>query len=249
MTDRNFSAPSGTEHRLGDRDLQDQLLSTEDVESFLQRLADIAADVLVGQISAGVTMVRDGHPTTVASSDAQARQYDEIQYGHDTGPCLTAMRTGEIVLVDDLAAEDRFGGYREPALSGGVRSSLSLPLRGGDHAIGALNLYSGRVHAFGPDKMAESKRFADEASRALALAMRLTRYVGRTDEAPVLVVVDRAVGVVMAQNRCNADDAFAMLRGAARDRELSVRAIAEEIVDEVAIKAPGPVADSGREDD
>jgi len=123
-------------------ELQDLVLATENVESFVQHLVEIAAKTLGHGISAAVTVSRYGRPATVASSDVYAAQFDEVQYGRNEGPCLTAMRAGKIVLIDDLADDERFSEYRPRALSLGVRSSLSLPLNGGNHAVGALNLYS-----------------------------------------------------------------------------------------------------------
>jgi GAF domain-containing protein len=68
------------------------------------------------------------HATTVASSDDRAGQVDEI------------LDTGEVVLIEDLADDDRWAAYQMPALAHGVRSSLSLPLHGDGKVIGALNI-------------------------------------------------------------------------------------------------------------
>jgi GAF domain-containing protein len=106
------------------------------------------------------------------ASDARASQVDEIQYGHHQGPCLHTLATGEEVVIDDLAADDRWD-YQMPALRHWVRSSLSLLLHAEGHVIGALNICASQPHAFGPSEQLLAGRFADEASRALALAMRI----------------------------------------------------------------------------
>ncbi|MDD9205622.1 GAF domain-containing protein, partial [Georgenia sp. 10Sc9-8] len=122
MTEQHpFSLAADEENTYRSDEFQDLLLSVKDVEDFLQQLVEIAVSFIDADVSAGVTVVRDGHPATVASSDAEAAEYDEVQYGHDNGPCLTAMRTGEAVLVDDLTADERFGSYRAAALALGVR--------------------------------------------------------------------------------------------------------------------------------
>jgi len=215
-------------------ELQDLLLATEDVEDFLQELVAIAVATIGGDISAGVTVSRDGHPATVTSSDAHAARFDEVQYGHDEGPCLTAMRTGQLVLIDDLAGDERFGKYRPRALALGVRSSLSLPLDGGSHAVGALNLYSRSAHAFGPVQQAEAQRFANEASRALTLAARFAHNVEITDQLRAALIsrtsIDQTIGIIMGQNRCDADAAFAVLRAASQNRNVKLRTVASEII-------------------
>jgi len=203
-----------------------------------------------GDISAAVTVSRAGRPLTVASSDAYAAQFDEVQYGFNDGPCLTAMRSGQPVLIADLAGDQRFTQYRPRALALGVRSSLSIPLDGGADAIGALNLYSRRSHAFGAVEQAEGRRFADEASRALNLAVRFAHNVEITDQLRTALtsraVIDQGIGIIMGQNRCDAEEAFAMLRSASQHRNVKLRTVAAEIVTAVSHKLPGlgrPFAD------
>lgn len=230
------TASDPTESDLRDT-LQDLLLGTKDVELFLQELSELAATVVRDGVHAAVTVARDGHALTVASSDAEAAQYDEVQYHRGEGPCLTSLRTGEIVLIADLAAEDRFPMYRLPALAMGVRSVLSLPLDGGDQAVGALNLYSRSTHAFGEREQVAAQRFADEASRALSLAVRLVQHVELTEQLRAAMtsraVIDQAMGIIMGQNRCGADEAFAVLRAASQHRNVKLRVVAQEIITSV----------------
>lgn len=222
--------------------LEELLLSTEDVEDFLQQLVGIAVTTIGGEISAGVTVARDGHPATVVSSDVHAARCDEVQYGHDEGPCLTAMRGRTVILVDDLAGEERFGKYRPHAFALGVRSSLSLPLDGGDHAVGALNLYSRHAYWFGAKQRAEATRFAAEASRGLHLLVRVAHHVEITDQLRAALtsrtVIDQAIGIIMGQNRCDADAAFAVLRTASQHRNAKLRTVAAEIIVAVSHQPP-----------
>jgi len=223
-------------------ELQDLVLATDNVEEFLQRLVDIAVAFMGQEISAGVTVSRYGHPITVASSDEYAAQFDEAQYGHNEGPCLTAMRSGHVVLIEDLSTDERFSTYRPRALALGVRSSLSMPLDGGDRALGALNLYSREPGAFGAVEQADARRFADEASRALNLAVRFAQNIEITDQLRAALtsrtVIDQGIGIIMGQNRCDADAAFAILRAASQNRNVKLRIVADEIVTAVGQKPP-----------
>jgi GAF domain-containing protein len=227
------TAASTGEPRAPATELQELLLATEDVEGFLQELVHIAA---------GVTVARNGHPATVVSSDTRASQCDEVQYGHDDGPCLTAMRANKVVLIDDLAQDDRFTKYRPFALALGVRSSLSLPLRGGNDSIGALNLYSWQPSSFGASEQVHARRFADEASRALDLVVHVAHHVEITAQLRAALmsrtVIDQSIGIIMSQNTCDADAAFALLRAAAQTRNVPLRMVAAEIL--VAVTVPAP---------
>ena len=72
-------------------ELQNLMLVTDVVESFLQEIAASAASARGRAISTNVTTSCEGRPVTVASNDAHAAQVDEVQYNQFEGPCLTAV--------------------------------------------------------------------------------------------------------------------------------------------------------------
>jgi GAF domain-containing protein len=227
-------------------ELQQLLLATDGITDFLQELVALTVSVLPGGLSCGITLRRDKHVTTVASSDERASQVDEIQYGHDQGPCLTSLETGEIILIEDLAEDDRWEAYKMPALAHGVRSSLSLPLHTDGKVIGALNIYATRPRAFGQQEQLAARHFGGEASRALALAVRMAERTEMSEHLQKALasraVIDQALGVVMGQNRCTVDEAFEMLRTISQNRNVELREVAAEIITAVSGHPPASEA-------
>jgi GAF domain-containing protein len=227
-------------------ELQVLLLSTAGIEEFLQKVADLAASRVTDGLSCGITLRPNGRPLTVANSDELAATVDEVQYGIDKGPCLHAMRTGEVVSVPDTAGEPRWAGFEVRAAAHGVGSSLSIPLIAEDRQIGALNLYAPVAEAFGPAELRRAEGFAATASGALALAMRQAEQADLTEQLRAALasraVIDQALGVIMAQERCTAAQAFEILRRASQNRNVKLREVAENTVTSISGAPPqGPV--------
>ena len=68
------------------------------------------------------------------------------------GPTGTAIRTGQVAVMRDIADDPAYTPWRTAAIQRGYASSLSLPLRGGGRTIGALMIYSSVRDAFGPEE-------------------------------------------------------------------------------------------------
>jgi GAF domain-containing protein len=212
------------------------LLTTRSVETFLEHLAGTAATTLGA--SCGITIRRGDQPLTVASSDALAAAVDEVQYGEGQGPCLHSMSSGEVVSVPDVSKEVRWGGYPAYATAHGVRSSLSLPLVDQGEISGALNLYGTTISAFDdPADVARATTFAAQGGAVLGVAVRQAKQAQLTEQLREALssraIIDQAIGVLMAQQRCSADDAFAILRRASQNRNRKLRDIASDIVTSV----------------
>jgi GAF domain-containing protein len=220
------------------------LLGTESIDGFLRELAVLAARELGEGLSCGITLQPDGRPLTVASSGTNASHLDELQYGLDQGPCLTALRTGQQIRIDDLRSDQRWQKYAVRAMASGVRSSLSTPLITQNGPVGAFNLYSAQPRFFGEAQTQLAERFAAEATVAVGIAARLAAQAVLTDQLRASLasrsVIDQAIGVIMAQQRCTATEAFAILRTASQNRNVKVRQIADQIVTGITGRPPQP---------
>lgn len=225
--------------------LQNALLNTDNVEQFLHELAVLSTRVVTDGLSCGMTLRQRGRPpATVACTDPLASQADEVQYRTGDGPCLHAMRHGLQVRIDDLARHDRWPRFSKQAVTLGIRSSLSLPLIADGEAVGALNLYARRPGAFGPAETRRAEKFAGHASGALTLALRMASCADLNDQLRSSIVsravIDQALGVIMATERCPQDKAFALLRNVSQNTNVKLRDLAATIVMSVSGEPPRP---------
>lgn len=227
--------------------LADLLLDTPSMQDFLVDLAELAAQIISPPAACGITFYSDGSPFTAASSNPLANQLDEIQYDGDDGPCLDTLRRGVVNEVRDAVGDERWGNYRSHILTHGVRSSLSLPLRMDGETVGALNLYSQQTGAFSSELRQAAEKFAAQAEAAMTLAYRQAKQAATAEQLQEALrsraVIDQALGVIMAQQRCDSQEAFALLRRASQNRNRKLRDVASDVITGVSGKPPVPPPD------
>ncbi|MFJ9148496.1 GAF and ANTAR domain-containing protein [Streptomyces sp. NPDC102270] len=225
-------------------DVTSLLVSTDSLEQFLRVLAESALAMAPMAQGVGITLERQRRPLTVASVGTSAPELDEAQYGQDDGPCLQALRTGEEVVVADMLGEERWGPYPAYAAACGTRSSASLPIAAHTHTAGALNLYSPKVSGFADADLAGLRALAAQATGALALAQRIAdaqEYAADLQTAmESRSVIDQAIGVIMGQQRCGADEAFNLLRAASQRRNVKLRDVCAELIRDIGGSPPSP---------
>ncbi|HET9254745.1 MAG TPA: GAF and ANTAR domain-containing protein [Pseudonocardiaceae bacterium] len=211
------------------------LLSTDSFEELLQGVAELSVRAIEPVATCGITLAQNDRVITAASSDALARQLDEQQYEHDTGPCLQSLTSGEVVESVDLAAENRWGPYPALAMAHGVLAILSTPLIVDGKPAGVLNLYACTPQAFRALDRQLAELLAGQATIAITAALRHYDEVTLSDHLRIALssrsVIDQAIGIVMAQQRCDPDEAFATLRTISQRRNIKLRDIAAELVE------------------
>ncbi|MCX6498391.1 MAG: GAF and ANTAR domain-containing protein [Arthrobacter sp.] len=221
--------------------VQNLILDSTDFEEFLNELARFSAHQVAGEgddALCGITLLRDRKAATIGWSSDTAREVDEIQYRLAQGPCLTAAQEEREVYVPDLFDEDRWGpDYANAVASHGLRSVLSVPFHLQGEAQAALNLYSDVAHKFDGDVADRARDYTRQISQALRMAVRFSLH---TDSATNLratlesrTVIDMAIGIVMAQNRCNQDAAVRILTDASSNGNVKLRDIATSLVESV----------------
>lgn len=218
--------------------LQDLIVGTQNVEDFLDRLAEFSAATLshsLGQeVECGVTLQRRKKSMTVAGSSSKAVMLDRIEHSLGDGPCIEALRTQTVVLLADVDTDPRWPEYQAQLAAHGCRSTLGVPLVIGDGSAAALNFFAFAPSVFSPDVVAEASGFADLAGRALRLAVRIGTAQTRAEDLQAAMehrtTIDLACGVVMAQNRCSQEEAMRILTSVSSNRNQKLRVVAAEIL-------------------
>jgi GAF domain-containing protein len=209
-------------------------LSETSLDDVLSRVAAAARQALPDAADVSITLVQPDGPSTAASTGDLARDLDERQYEHDRGPCLQAAAEHRTIYVPDTARDTRWADWAPRAAAAGAGSVLSVGLPLLDDVSGALNIYGRRPAAFDDQSMALAQSFAGYAAVALANAYAyhhtadLARQLQQAMDSRA--VIEQAKGIIMAEQRCTPDDAFALLTRVSQNTNRKLRDVAAALV-------------------
>ena len=209
------------------------VLVDRELHEVLTEIVQTSRRAINGAEATSITLIRDERGYTAAYDGQLAMDADELQYQRGYGPCLDAGRSGELFLVTDMSAEERWPDYAAHATALGVGSSLSVPLPFQGATIGALNNYARRPGAFGDSDV----RLGEEVAAFVAIAVANAEAAARaTDDLANMrramasrSVIEQAKGILMERYKITSDPAFTLLTHSSQRSNVKLRDVADEL--------------------
>src|SRR5450755_1442954 len=217
-------------------ELTDTMVADFDVIDFLHVLTDRSVQLL-GASAAGLLLADPrGELRVVAASSEAARLLELFQIQNDQGPCLDCFRAGQPVNAEDLAvAAQRWPRFAPAAQLAGFAAVQALPMRLRDQVIGALNLFRADPGPFPPADIRVGQAMADVATISLLheRSMRRTDTLNEQLQTALnsRVVIEQAKGKLAERLGIDVNQAFALLRDQARNRNQRLSDLARAFVD------------------
>src|SRR3954451_2486225 len=213
--------------------LADTLVDDFDVVDFLHRLSVDSVSILGAQ-AAGV-MLDDGRGglRLVASSEERMRLLELFELQAAQGPCLDAFRTGRTHQADTNEGRRRWPGFAGAAGDVGFHLMCGVPLQLRGRVIGALNLFRESDTSFTDTELVLAQAMAEGAAigllhqRALANGHLLAEQLQTALQSRV--IIEQAKGMISEYLNISIDDAFQVLRGRARDNNLKLTKLAQDV--------------------
>jgi GAF domain-containing protein len=209
------------------RDLAERLKPAE-LDATLEQVTDAAVRLLPNVQFSSITVLTPDGLRTVAPTDERLVRVDDAQYRLQEGPCFEAATDAAHVVCSDLRSDRRFPRYGPVAVDEGIRAQIGVRLFDAPRSQGALNLYSTRVGAF-DDNSALSAFFAHQAGQAVAYANEISSL---QEAVRTRTLIGEAIGLVMERFGLSDERAFAFLKRLSSHRNVKIRSIARELVDE-----------------
>jgi len=211
------------------------------LEDLLTQVATYAVQAIPGADGAGLTLLEEDRADTIVATAPFVTEVDDIQYGMNQGPCISAAREGQTVLSGSLGADLRWPRFGGRVARLGVHSVVSLPLVTPDGVVGAMNVYAHDKNAFDERAAELGQVFAGPAAIAvqnahvLAQTRRLANQLQNALE--LRGTIDQAIGILMSRSGSTEHEALERLRSLSQREHRKLAEVARRIVDEAVARA------------
>ncbi|MHC6229380.1 GAF and ANTAR domain-containing protein [Arthrobacter sp. MMS24-T111] len=256
-------ASPGPEGRCDPALLLDLVSGTQTLADSLDLLVAAAAGHIARtagiEVGCGLVLQQPKRSPALSGTSEEVLRLLGWERGSAEGPVTDVLSGGHPVAVLQRNGDFRWPQYSGRLQSAGYGSALAVRLQL-DAGVPAAEMLPaeadpGRMTAalafFAPDAkafplqvIAEARGFAALAARSLHMAVDLhTARSLATDLHSALdsrTSINVACGVIMAQNRCSYEEAFAILAKASSHRNIKVRKVAEGILERLPEGAPAP---------
>jgi hypothetical protein len=206
-----------------------------DVVDLLNSLTSECARLLDVEAAGLLLADRLGVLHVLAASTEHARQLELFQLQRDEGPCLDCYRSGQAVTVTDLSeATERWPQFVAGAQLAGFASVHALPMRLRDTTLGTLGLFGTTVGALNQEDLVLGQALADVASVALIQDQASADQTILNEQLQTAltsrILIEQAKGVLAQHGQLDMAEAFAVLRRYARDHNLRLTNVAQELI-------------------
>jgi hypothetical protein len=220
------------------------LSATDDVEGYLQSGVESVAGLTNLAGSYTLSTVLHGAPFTVATNDRNAWEADQVEFDVAEGPCFELLFTTDVFVGLDLRTERRWPAWAAVAEVLGFRSAAAVGATLGSGERLVLNCYSDGDLFLDKGAVGRADRFLQELALTVPVAIRLAAQSAKIAQLQEALAsrstIDQALGVLMTQNHCTRDQAFAILRRASQNRNVKVRDVAGAIIERFTGHQPQP---------
>ncbi|MCU1514639.1 MAG: hypothetical protein JWO10_1729 [Microbacteriaceae bacterium] len=216
--------------------LADTLVAGYDVVDLLQSLVDACAELLDASAAGLMLVDGSGDLAVVASTSEKSRLVEIMQLRAGLGPCVECFTTGSAVAVDDIASiAERWPDFAREAEEQGFKSVHAVPLRLRGNVLGTLNLFRTQLGFLAPEDASAAQGLADVATIGILHERAIRENQIAKDQLQHAltsrVIIEQAKGVLAQIHDVDMDTAFGTLRAYARNNGLTLRVVAQQVVE------------------
>lgn len=202
-----------------------------DSQAVLDTICEVGVEVIPGADHVSIsTLGRDKRLHSRAANDDVARLMDQLESDAQEGPCLDSIESDSFQRDDDIAHHSTWPALAKLTLSRTpVRGMIGYRLQEGMGGRSALNVFSDTPGALTDESASVGALFASFASVALLAAERHHDAENLRLGLESNREIGKAIGLIMAAQAVEAEEAFQILRRASSRTNTKLAAIARRV--------------------
>ncbi|HET8740077.1 MAG TPA: GAF and ANTAR domain-containing protein [Acidimicrobiia bacterium] len=218
--------------------MADTLVRDFDVLDLFKELVDGCTELLDAEAAGLLLADEDGALRVAAASSEAAHLVQVLESQNDGGPGAEAFLRGEpahwdVETVESTNQAARWSDFAQAANLAGYSAATAVPMRLRHDVIGALTIF--RV---GSEPIVDEDLVVLQAVADLATIAILQHRAAIDDQSIIdqlqtaldsRVAIEQAKGMVAQDTGLEMDEAFALIRGYARDNNERLRTVAEKV--------------------
>ncbi len=143
------------------------------------------------------------------------------------GPAGTCIRTGEIVIFQNLLADSRFRPWHQQARKYGYASCIALPLKENEQVFGALIIFNGQTDTFTSEKAELLAEMAEDLAYGIKTLRMQETHRGEVEERLMLAAAmdQTSDGIISFDTNANiqyVNSSFVQLCGVPEERCIGI---------------------------
>lgn len=214
----------------------DTLTTELDVDHLLHTLVQKCVETL-GMRAGGIMLAdADGVLQLMTATSESVTVVESLQLASGSGPCIDSYKRGGAVSVGAIGVTGSpWPEFSAAALKEGFHSILATPMKSRTKTIGAMSLFGDSALEVNERDAALARALADLTT--ICILQDRAIHEGRAMEQHLQnaldsrIIIEQAKGVIAHGLTLTMDDAFALLRKHARDRNLTIRSVAKRVCD------------------
>ncbi|MBE9007331.1 response regulator [Fortiea sp. LEGE XX443] len=204
------------------------IVRTQDEQDLLDQICQIIVDV-GGYRLAWVGFAEDDaekniRPVAQAGYDDGYLQTLQLTWSDTVrgqGPTGTAIRTGKTSIIQNILIDPKYEIWRCQAQERGYAASIALPLKTGEQAFGALNIYAAEPNAFDHHEVQLLKKLAEDLTYGIvALRNQRDRQLAQASYTQLVELCPEAIFIQSEGKFLFLNSAAIALFGATKPEEL-----------------------------
>jgi GAF domain-containing protein len=207
------------------------------LDASLAQLLEAAVDLFSASGAGFMMMDSESIISAVSWTEDPGRSLERCEQELGDGPCVQAMTLDRVVLTEDLAADARWPALIDALPDQRIRALVGVPVRIYGAPVGAVDVYRDEPGGWSESEIRGLEAYGKLIETFLIAGLQAREREQLTEQLQRAldnrVVIERAVGVIMARNGLDAVAAFNILRSRARSRRCRVVDVALELLSEV----------------